>query len=151
GGGSVTGGTVFIPMGYYRCKFDSGTSGLTTITVKSNNVFIRGEGTATVLTVRHPTTNVNYFFTFTPTTQGYGGGVRDLYIQGNSQLNWGILVGTWKFPTFENISVYDVFGGAIDAYTTDPSNGGYMAEDLLIKHIDTLQSTGGCMAQFGIR
>lgn len=47
----IGGGIVFIPAGYYRFKFDAGTSGLSTISIPYENILIQGEGRGTILRV----------------------------------------------------------------------------------------------------
>jgi hypothetical protein len=147
---TITGGTVFIPFGYYRFTFGAGTSGLSTITVGSDNVLIRGEGRGTTLTVRSPSAQVARFFTFTQSARGQGGGVRDLHFEGNSQLQWCIYLTTWRNAAFENVSARDVFSGLLDAESTNASS---LGEDITVRHLDHISSSGtnSCFTQYGVR
>ena len=147
---TITGGTVFIPFGYYRFMFTAGTSGLSTITINVDNVLIRGEGRGTILTVRSPSARVARFFTMSRSSRGQGGGIRDLHIEGNAQLDWCIYLTTWRNAAFENVSARDVFAGLLDAESTDTVNYG---ENIIARHLDYIPAsgTGSCLTQYGIR
>lgn len=144
------GGTVFIPMGFNKFMFDQGTSGLSTITISSSNVLIRGEGPGSMLQVtNHAYPNqLNYFFTFSLAGRGQGGGVKDLTFYGNAMLKWGIYLNTWRNANFERISAYDLHGGILDAEANDTSAYG---ESIYVDHLDHTGSTGSVLTQYGVR
>lgn len=148
--GSHIGGTLFIPSGWYDFAFDAGTSGLSTITVGASNVLIRGEGKSTRLNVRdhaYPD-QLDYFFTFSMSGRGEGGGVVDLNFYGSSMLKWCIYLNTWRDAEFRNISAFDIHGGILDAEANDTTNYG---ENILVDHLDTSGATGTTLTQYGVR
>jgi hypothetical protein len=155
GGGGTTGGTVFIPIGYYRFFFDAGTSGLSTITIPASRVTIRGEGYGTVLTVRGHTAvsdELEYFFTFdNGGVQGFGGGIQDLLIDGNEgQLTWGIYLPTWHGAEFNRIACADLHGGVLDAESNNAA--GYNGEAIMVRGLETYATSGAAhTAQYGVR
>ena len=144
------GGTVFIPFGYYRFAFTAGASGLSTISIPYDNVHIVGEGRGTVLTVRSPSTQVGYFFTWSlPGQRGEGGGIRDITISGNSQLQWGNFLDSWRYWEMSNVQHVDVFSGSLDACNNQTSYG----ENITVRHCDQKASSGtnSCFSQYFIR
>jgi hypothetical protein len=147
---STTGGTVFIPFGYYKFTFAAGTSGLSTITINSDNVLIRGEGRGSILTVRSQASDLAYFFTFSQSIRGQGGGVRDLHFEGNSMVQWCIHLNTWRNASFENVSARDLHGGILDAESLNSTD---MGENITVRHLDYISSSGtnSCFTQYGIR
>lgn len=148
-GGPTPGGTVVIPLGYYRFTFGAGTSGLSTITVGADNVMIRGEGRGTILTVRsNEAEDVDYFFTYTQSFRGSGGGLKDLLFHGNSMLKWCIYLDTWRDAVFD-FSASDVHGGGLDAESTDTTN---LGEDIRVSfHYLPTSATNSCLTQYGVR
>ncbi|MFZ2544907.1 MAG: hypothetical protein WAW80_02945 [Candidatus Saccharimonadales bacterium] len=150
---SPSGGTVFIPMGYYRFKFDEGTSGRSTITIASEYVYIRGEGKNTVLAVSRAGTPMDAFFTWSRTIRGQGGGLRDICINGDSKLKWCVYMNLWRDAIFKDISIFDVYGGFLDAHAAAVSSGPTLGENIRISNIDYICSSGtnSCLTQYGIR
>ena len=155
GGASSVGGTVFIPMGYYRFRFDAGTSGLSTITIPASNITIRGEGYATYLTVRGHTAvsdELDYFFTFNNGgVQGFGGGIEDLVIDANEgQCTWGIYLPTWHGARFLRVVGTDLHGGLLDAESNNTA--GYSGEGIIVRECETRAANAAYhTAQFGVR
>jgi len=140
------GGTLFIPRGTYPCAFPSAS----TITVGASNVLIRGEGKSTQLSVTgHARPNqINYFFTFTQSGRGEGGGVKDLNFYGNAQLKWCIYLRTWRNAEFRNISAFAVHSGILDA---EAAHATLYGEGIVVEHLDHAGVGGNTLSQYGVR
>ena len=144
------GGTLFIPSGYYRFKFASGTSGLTTISIPYENVFIEGEGRNTILRTDLTSGQHSYFFTWSETgLRGQGGGIRKIRFDGNSQLKWCVFLDAWRFWSMEDVNALDVYGGLLDACNNQTTFG----ENIHVNRVDVISSSGtnSCFSQYGVR
>jgi hypothetical protein len=147
------GGKLRAPAGAYGCRFTAGTSGLSTITISTDGVIIKGEGLATQFLVRNQPagTFVQAFFTWTkPGKRGTSGGIHDCSFFGNSQLLWAVSLDCWRMWGMSFVEGWNLYGGLLDAHNQQQAFG-IEGENILVHHVGTKSFTGGPSAQYGVR